>query len=79
MPDLAALADPNYRPPKGPACTIQLLLDTLDADTAEHLRGALANPHAASTAIVKALQDAGHRVSANTMQRHRRGECRCGT
>ena len=77
MSALEALADPNYRPAKGPTCTVTVLLSTMDDDDADLLRKAMANPYAPTTAIAAALADQGYRITAATLQRHRRGECRC--
>jgi hypothetical protein len=71
------LADPNYRPPRGPECGVSILLTELKPDQAKSLQAAMANPHAPSTAISKAVADLGHRCSSHVIQRHRRGECRC--
>jgi hypothetical protein len=77
VPDLADLARPDYRPVKGPACTIALALETLPDADAANLTAALENPHAPATAIARALAGLGHDVRAYTVQRHRRRECRC--
>ena len=79
MPDLAALADPNYRPPKGPPCGVGHLLSTADADTADLVIKALANPFAGSLAIRDSLSARGYSVPVTSIRRHRRGECRCET
>lgn len=77
MPDLADLARPDYRPEKGPACTIGIAFDSLSEADAANLTAALENPHAPSSAIARALASLGHDVRAYTVQRHRRRECRC--
>lgn len=77
MPDLAALADPAYRVKKGPECSIPTILAALPPDQAEFARLALANPHAPGTEIARSLADLGHKVAVCTVQRHRRGDCRC--
>lgn len=79
MSDLAALANPTYRPSKGPTCTIATLLSMIDAKEAKLLNAALANPNAPSTDIARALAGMGHPVKPYNVQRHRRGECRCGS
>jgi hypothetical protein len=78
VPDLATLADPTYRPPKGPNCTIGIILTALPESEAATLRAAMGNPHAPSTHIARALEAMGHPVKPFNIQRHRRGECRCG-
>lgn len=77
MPDLAALADPGYRLKRGPACSIPTILAALPPDQAEFARLALANPHAPGTEIARSLAELGHKVAVCTVQRHRRGDCRC--
>lgn len=77
MASLTDLANPEYRAPVGPACTMGILLKELDKKTVDTLNAAMTNPHAPSTKISQALTDLGHRVSAHVIQRHRRGECRC--
>ena len=71
------LANPDYRPPSGPECGVRIVLDLMDDKTRKTLIAALDNPHAPSTKISVALSEMGHRTSAHTVQRHRRGECRC--
>lgn len=77
MSSLESLANPDYRPPRGPACTVAVIIATADPETAQLFTAALANAYAPSTAIAKAITDRGHPISANVVQRHRRGECRC--
>ncbi len=77
MADLAALADPTYRPRRGPICYLGNLLKTMPDVEASNLRAALANVHAPSTMIAAALSELGHPVRSFNVQRHRRGECRC--
>lgn len=77
MSTLENLANPNYRPPTGPQCGIAMLMPALDKKTQDLLKAAMQNAYAPSTAIAQAMSDQGHRVSAHTVQRHRRGECRC--
>lgn len=71
------LANPEYRAPTGPVCSLGILLKQLDKKTVDTLNAALTNPHAPSTKISQALTDLGHRITSHTVQRHRRGECRC--
>ncbi len=71
------LADPNYRPHTGPACTIEKILSTVDDKTGALIKAALANPYARSTDIALAVTERGHQLSAHVVQRHRRGACRC--
>lgn len=77
MSSLESLANPEYRPPRGPACTVGVILATADPETVQLFTAALANAYAPSTAISKAMSDRGHPLSSHVLQRHRRGECRC--
>lgn len=80
MPSLLDnLADPNYRAPRGPECGVHILLNEIDDKTAVALKAAMDNPHAPSTKISTAMAQLGFRVSSHVIQRHRRGECRCGS
>jgi len=62
---------------KGPSCSVLTLLAELDADDADALREAMADPKIAGTAIQRALLKEGHRMGAYNIQRHRRGACTC--
>jgi hypothetical protein len=78
------LADIATAPPKrsGYDCSVGKLLNTLQAlDTGEHtaLQGMLANPDWSSDAIYAACSDEGYSVARQSIGRHRRGSCRCGT
>lgn len=80
VPDLATLADPEgarslYH--KGPTCAIATALDTLPPEQAEFLRQALDNPNARGIDIADALTAFDMNISGHTVQRHRRGRCRC--
>lgn len=65
-------------PKRGPKCHVWRLLQTLPADDLDALTCALDSDMTHAT-ISRALIDEGHRVSAITIGRHRRGECACGT
>ena len=78
--DLAPLADPEgarslYT--KGPTCTMALALETLPDDKADLLRKALENASARGVDIADALSAFAFEVTPHTVQRHRRGRCRC--
>lgn len=80
VPDLATLADPDgarsiYH--KGPTCTIATALDILPPEQAANLQKALDNPNARGIDIADALTAFDMNVAAHTVQRHRRGRCRC--
>ena len=72
-----ALAQSKKAP--GTACAIGLLLADLPVEDAETLRLALSQttavmPHAQ---IIRALGLMGHKVTSNSVGRHRAGDCRC--
>lgn len=77
MSMLDDLANPAYRPVKGPDCSMGILLSTVDKETQTLIMAAMANQYAPSTLIAEALTERNHRISANVVQRHRRGQCRC--
>jgi hypothetical protein len=77
VPSLEQLSDPQYRPPKGPPCTVATILAGMDDATADRFRAAMDNPHAPSTDIARAVTDMGHPIRSYGVQRHRRRECRC--
>jgi hypothetical protein len=64
--------------PNRAQCSIAKLLEgALTKANAQDLRDALANQDLPSAAISRGLDAVGHRVSALTVQRHRRGSCAC--
>lgn len=78
------LADELRAPPlglhRGQMCTVRLLLDdleTADPEGAAALREVLAGTQLPASTIARRLQAAGWPIGVSTMQRHRRGECRC--
>jgi hypothetical protein len=80
VPSLEDLADPEraralYH--KGPTCSIQKALEMIPAEQGELLRKALDNPNARGIDIADALAAFDLDVNPHTVQRHRRGRCRC--
>jgi hypothetical protein len=61
---------------KGPRCTLESV-SLKSEDTAKY-RAALAEPAITTKAIATWLRERGIKVSPYTVQRHRRGDCRCG-
>lgn len=61
----------------GPKCGIARLMHILDYEDANELQTWLDNPLYEGTQISEALRNAGHRVSAFTVNRHVRGDCAC--
>lgn len=62
--------------PKGPPCTMTVLIAQMDADDREALAAALRS-NQTSALIARAMTDAGFEVQSSTVRRHRRGECAC--
>ncbi|HEY7821576.1 MAG TPA: hypothetical protein VIG24_02020 [Acidimicrobiia bacterium] len=62
---------------KGPPCMVAVLLSELTGDDRQAVVDALGDPKVPATAIDRALLKEGHRVGANSLQRHRRRECAC--
>lgn len=67
--------------PRGPRCTVGIILAGIDAATAEKLNRLLDNASVTSTRIADALTGNGHPVQAPAVARHRRrgasNGCRC--
>lgn len=63
---------------KGPRCTLCILIMRLDKKDAEVLVSALTDDTFTHAAISRALQSEGHRITANTIQRHRTRGCVSG-
>ncbi|MFB8026012.1 MULTISPECIES: hypothetical protein [unclassified Streptomyces] len=67
--------------PRGPRCTVGAILGKLDAPTAQKVRAVIDSTGISSTQIADTLTDAGHRVQAPAVARHRRrgasNGCRC--
>ena len=62
----------------GPTCSVAFILTRLDADDAATLAAALTDPCVPGSDLARALTAQGHRVTGNTIQRHRRRDCTCG-
>ena len=69
----------NARPRVGGQCSVPGFLASLDETDRADVVAALADPLIAATSIAAILQGKGHRISATTLQRHRRGGCLCGS
>ena len=76
---LSDLADEHPAAPvKGPPCTMGQIAERLDADDLAVLDGWMGNRSVTGSWIARQLVRAGHQVAPQTVQRHRRGECKCG-
>ena len=61
---------------RGPQCSLCELPGQLPKDEAAALLEALADPSMTHAAISRALRGEGYPIHANTVSRHRKGECR---
>lgn len=76
---LDELSDPNFRARKGPQCGVAIALTQMPKEIGAKLIAAMGNPHAPSTKIAAAAAELGYRIPSDTVQRHRRGACSCGS
>lgn len=63
---------------RGSVCSVAYLLDKLEPAEAGELREALRSDYRTSD-IARVLNQLGHKITKNTLGRHRRGECSCQT
>lgn len=77
MISLEQLANPDFRPMKGPPCGVSTVLTDAPKEIGELLLRAMDNPYAPSSNIARAITDKGYPLSQHAVQRHRRRECRC--
>ncbi len=75
---LDELSSENYRPPKGPQCSVAALTQRLDKETLVKFNAALNNSAAPAAHIADAMEELGYFISGDTIRRHRKGRCRCG-
>lgn len=62
---------------KGPECSVAKIIAALSDDDAAFLAGLLNDSRNPGSRIASALKAIGHDVQAQTLNRHRRGECGC--
>lgn len=62
---------------RGTPCTMGVYLDGLDKTDRAALDGALTNDDVTAAAIARAITSTGTRMAAQTVGRHRAGECAC--
>ena len=60
----------------GVQCSIPGIF-TANPEIADELRSVLADRSLHSTAIMRVLKSRGITIADNTLQRHRRGDCKC--
>lgn len=75
---LEALQREQTASQKGPPCSIGQALERLSKDDAADLTEAL-NSDMYATVISRALKSEGHDVGPSAVQRHRKGDCHCGS
>jgi len=63
----------------GPVCTISRLMAALAPGERPDYLAALADPNISAAALSRAFNMEGHKVSRSPIERHRRGDCACGT
>ena len=62
----------------GTTCSVETVMAALDKKDRADLEAALADFGVTGSAIARALQARGHKVTQHTIQRHRRKDCTCG-
>lgn len=73
---LSASLAAHKRTLKGPVCTVCTIVAALSPNDAVALQEAFDDASFTSAAIARALKAEGHDVSASTLIRHRKRECR---
>lgn len=66
------------RSPKGPPCSVGLLLNLMPQDEADTLEDWLRSPMEATEIAERVLQEGYADIAGGTYARHRRGACLCG-
>lgn len=75
--DLAASLKHPVKVHKGPRCGVGMLLREMPAADREALLKAMDNVQASGHWISNVLLEHGYKLSGFTINRHRRGECKC--
>lgn len=73
LAEIEAAASPR----RGPACSIETVLAELPDSERAELEKALASARYLGSDIAKVLRGRGFHVANLTVNRHRRGDCRC--
>ena len=63
----------------GPRCNIAKLLDGIPPDERPDYVAALADENLSAVTIVRAFGLEGHAIGRSPVERHRRGDCACGS
>lgn len=75
---LAAAGERVVEATRGPRCGVDVLIESLDADDRATLAGWVSDGREWSW-IAAVLRSEGHRMAGQTLSRHYRGLCSCGT
>ena len=62
---------------KGGQCSAGVLLDSLDRTYAAEVLAVMADMSVYSSVIAEILGEDGHTIAPETLNRHRRGRCKC--
>lgn len=73
-----ALASAERTAP-GPRCGVAKVLETLGEADRKTFLAALDNPAVEASTLSRALRNEGIRLGYQTINRHRRGDCWCGS
>jgi hypothetical protein len=74
--DLIAQLERDSRP-KRSGCTVAAALNALDDRTSATLTLLIARTDITHAALARAIDDRGHRMTGETIRRHRAGICTC--
>ena len=62
---------------RGPRCSVTVVLESMNDEDAADLRAALGDPTITGSVIARILRNRGHRITEQSVTRHRRGACLC--
>ena len=62
---------------KGPPCSVGVILGQMSKDQVKDFQLACQDHTIAGTVIARVLQRHGFDIKAESLRRHRKGECRC--
>lgn len=62
---------------KGPPCSVKVIIEQMTDEEQTEFAMACADWTIPGTVIAKVLQRKGFNVKAESLRRHRKGECRC--
>ncbi len=73
------LSEFDIAPLKGPPCTVSIALEALDDEHREKVEAAMLYGKTGRAIALRLTEWSGVAVRAHTINRHRAGECRCGS